>query len=112
MQRASTKLVRMAPNREKNLAGEVVGARRIAHEAQDEAIDAGLVAGEQGVHGEPVARCDPHDQRAIRHVTSRTPHRREGGIGGSSVNSGRFAMVHIDLPFVRIAETNCRPRKP
>jgi hypothetical protein len=47
--------MRTPPNREKNLAGEVVRARGIADEAQDEAIDARLVAREQSVHGEPVA---------------------------------------------------------
>jgi hypothetical protein len=64
--RAPPKLVRMPPNREKDLAGEVVGARRIADEAQDEAIDTRLVAREQRVHGEPVAGCDLGNQRGVR----------------------------------------------
>jgi hypothetical protein len=63
------------------------------------------------VHGEPVARCDPGNQRGIRHVTSCARARREAGTGGSPVNSGRFGMVHIDLPLVRIAEINCRSPK-
>jgi hypothetical protein len=101
----------MPPNREKDLAGEVVGARRIADEAQDETIDAGLVAREQRVHGEPVAGCDPGNQRGVRHVTSRARQRCQAGKGGSHLNSGRFGMVHVDLPLVRIAEINCRSPK-
>jgi hypothetical protein len=88
------KLVCMLPNREKNLAGDVVGARSVADEPQDEAIDARLVAREKGVHGEPVASCDPRNQRGVHHVTSRTRQWREPGKGGSPVNRGRFATVH------------------
>jgi hypothetical protein len=101
---ALTKLVRIPPNREKNLAGEVVGARGIANEAQDEAIDARLVAREQGLHGEPIAGCDPRDQRRVCHVASRARRRREAGTGGSLVNSGNFATIHVDLPSCRIAK--------
>src|SRR5215470_20432452 len=101
----------MPPNREKNLASEIVGARRIADETQDEAVDARLVAREQGVHREPVAGCDPRDQRGVWHVAARAPRRHEASTGGSPVNSGRFRMVHVDLPLVRIAEINCRSPK-
>jgi hypothetical protein len=96
---APPKLVRIPPNREKNLAGEVVGARGIADETQDEAIDARLVAGEQGVHGEPVAGCNPRDQRGVRHVTWRARRRGEASTSGGSVNSGHFA-IHIDLSLM------------
>jgi hypothetical protein len=96
---AAPKFVCTPPNREKNLAGEVVAARRIAKEAQDEPIDARLVAREEGVHGEPIAGCDPRYQRGVRHVTSRARQRREAGTADSPVNSGRFATVHIDLPL-------------
>jgi hypothetical protein len=109
--RVPPKLGRIPPNREKNLTGEVVGARPIADEAQDEAIDTNLVAREQGVHGEPVAGCDPRNQGGIRHVTSRARRRREVRTGGSPVNSGRFAIIHVNFPFVRIAEINCRSSK-
>jgi hypothetical protein len=69
------------------------------------------VAREQRVHGEPVAGCDPGNQRGVRHVTSRARQRRQAGTGGSDVNRGRFGMVHVDLPLVRIAEINCRSPK-
>jgi hypothetical protein len=93
------KLVCTPPNREKNLTSEIVAARRIADEAQDEPIDARLVAREEGVHGGLVAGCDPGYQSRVRHVTSRARQRGEAGTAHRPVNSGRFANVHIDLPL-------------
>jgi hypothetical protein len=91
----------MPPNREKNFAGKVVAARRIVNEAQDEPINARLVAREEGVHGKLIAGCDPRYQRVVRHITSR-PRRREAATAGSPISAGRFAGVHVDLSFVRI----------
>jgi Cobalamin synthesis protein cobW C-terminal domain len=104
---APLKLVRMPPNREKNLAGEVVGARRIADEAQDEAIDARLVAREQDVHREPVAGCDPRDQRGVRHVRSRARRRRDDQrISSLSLTSDQPMNAERFIPWIQDVTQN------
>ena len=67
------KLVRLAPNIEKHFIDQVLGYRVFTHETQDEPVDANVMAYEQHLHREPVARGDSADQFLIRRRLDRRP---------------------------------------
>ena len=64
--RAAFELAGGAPHVQEHLADEVFGHRGVAHHAQDEAVDADVVAGIEHVHRGAVALGDALQQHLVR----------------------------------------------
>ena len=73
--RARREALGLLPDAQECLAGHVLGEGFIADETQHEAIDPGMVAREQGLHGKPVAGRNLGDERLVGILTLRLSRR-------------------------------------